>query len=382
MRPARGSGGPRSQRRHGRRGPHWRCRGVSRRLLRAAPVAAAVVVFAVPGSAVGAPQVSPSVGKAGALPAHLGRESDGAAGRGLAARHESHDGAACRRASQADAENVELVSKLELEIDEFGPGGARPDRRRRGSQERGVPELVGQPFEPATGRCERGGFFSVDISDPAQPASSSPSEQRSPSNYHGEGAHAITFPDGRDMLAVNNEFCTRPRRPPGRGRRLRPLRRQRPERSPPSSSTPRATTGRRRSSSAARRTRQARMPDRPRVPLGVHVARRRPRVPVGVDNAEQARTDVDIFDITDPSRARRRREYDLDAEFPIRRRRGRTGSADNVFDRLTTWSSRRSTASRRCSPSYWDGGYVLLERRATPRTPPTSATRASTTRTR
>ena len=29
-----------------------------------------------------------------------------------------------------------------------------------------------------------------------------------PGNYHGEGAHVITFPDGRDILAVNNEFCT------------------------------------------------------------------------------------------------------------------------------------------------------------------------------
>jgi hypothetical protein len=58
--------------------------------------------------------------------------------------------------------------------------------------------------------CQRGGFFSVDISNPAQP------QQRAfvpalPRTNHGEGMHAITLSTpafSGDVLAVNNEPCT------------------------------------------------------------------------------------------------------------------------------------------------------------------------------
>jgi hypothetical protein len=58
--------------------------------------------------------------------------------------------------------------------------------------------------------CERGGFWSVDISDPANPKQLAFVAARA-NQYHGEGAHAISLklPDGfqGDLLAVNNEPC-------------------------------------------------------------------------------------------------------------------------------------------------------------------------------
>jgi hypothetical protein len=59
--------------------------------------------------------------------------------------------------------------------------------------------------------CRRGGFFSVDISDPENPEQLAfvPALKET---YHGEGAHVITLniPDGfqGDVLAVNNEPCS------------------------------------------------------------------------------------------------------------------------------------------------------------------------------
>ena len=59
--------------------------------------------------------------------------------------------------------------------------------------------------------CRRGGFFSVDITDPAHPKQLAFVPARS-GQYHGEGAHAITvnIPGGfqGDLLAVNNEPCS------------------------------------------------------------------------------------------------------------------------------------------------------------------------------
>ena len=59
--------------------------------------------------------------------------------------------------------------------------------------------------EEEDGTCDRGGFFSVDISDPAKPRQLAFMPARTDC-YHGEGAHVVTF-KGRDILAVNNESC-------------------------------------------------------------------------------------------------------------------------------------------------------------------------------
>ena len=121
--------------------------------------------------------------------------------------------------------NVELVSKLELDTPGFGP--IAPEQIADVSVHKNTAYLTSwaQPFNEETGICERGGVFSVDISNPAAPKQLA-FRPALAGNYHGEGAHVITFPDGRDVLAVNNETCTD--ETARGGRRLRPLRRQRP----------------------------------------------------------------------------------------------------------------------------------------------------------
>ena len=80
-------------------------------------------------------------------------------------------------------------------------------------------------------RCTRGGFFSVDISDPANPKQSRSARRSSRTTT----ARACTRSRSKtaaftgDLLAVNNETCTETTAPPNQnvagGWRLRPLRR-------------------------------------------------------------------------------------------------------------------------------------------------------------
>ena len=132
----------------------------------------------------------------------------------------------------AARENVELISELELKTPDaykFDPApatrsdGARP----RAGQIADVSIYKNAAYlasrdEPS---CRRGGFFSVDVSDP-RTRSSSRSSPRCRGTYHGEGTHTITLDTPSfqgDVLAVNNERVRG-----GRRRRLRPLRRERP----------------------------------------------------------------------------------------------------------------------------------------------------------
>ena len=97
---------------------------------------------------------------------------------------------------------------------------------------------------------------------------------------------------------------------------------------------------------------------------------------IGVDNNEQALTDVDIFDITDP-------DATPVAVARVRLRPGvpdpsTTSDASATTACCTTWSSRRSTACRRCWPPTGTRGYVLLNV-DDPADPHTSATRRSAT---
>ena len=117
----------------------------------------------------------------------------------------------------AARENVELISKLKLKTPDaykFDPDTGLADTTE--------PDLVpGQIADVSIYKdaaylaswsepsCKRGGFFSVDISDPANP------EQLAfvpalPGTYHGEGTHTITLDTAGfkgDVLAVNNEPC-------------------------------------------------------------------------------------------------------------------------------------------------------------------------------
>ena len=119
-------------------------------------------------------------------------------------------------------ENIDLVGKLEMNTPEafrFAPGANPgdppvPDPSQPQVVEGQIAD-VGifknaaylQSWSEAT--CKRGGFFSVDISDPANPKQLAFVPALA-DTYHGEGAQArtinTTFFSG-DMLAVNNEPC-------------------------------------------------------------------------------------------------------------------------------------------------------------------------------
>ena len=114
-------------------------------------------------------------------------------------------------------QNIELVGKLEMET---------PDEFRfdpvTGERDTNQPDVVaGQIADLAVYKnaayldswsepsCRRGGFFSVDISNPADPKQLAfvPALDET---YHGEGAHARTINTASfsgDILAVNNEPC-------------------------------------------------------------------------------------------------------------------------------------------------------------------------------
>jgi len=105
-------------------------------------------------------------------------------------------------------ENMELVSKLEL-TSPFG--NVLPGQIADVTVHKDAAYLMSwSPKDnPTDVACRRGGFFSVDIANPAAPV------QRAfvpalPQTYHGEGAHAVAVdtPGFRgDLLAVNNEPC-------------------------------------------------------------------------------------------------------------------------------------------------------------------------------
>jgi hypothetical protein len=119
-------------------------------------------------------------------------------------------------------ENIDLVGKLEVNTPpefRFAPPADPSDPP---TPDPGQPQVVpGQIADVAVYKnaaylqswaepsCKRGGFFSVDITDPANPKQLA-FVPALPGTYHGEGAHArtinTTFFNG-DMLAVNNEDC-------------------------------------------------------------------------------------------------------------------------------------------------------------------------------
>ena len=207
--------------------------------------------------------------------------------------------------------------------------------------------------------CRGGGTYVVDIRNPAQP------QQvgfiPAPANYyHGEGAHVVSIdtPQFRgDILAVNDEtygsnltlnpVCA----PAGQvGRRLRPLRRDgsRPtrRRSYRAPVTPTRTTTRPTPERAFGNSYHSVFvwQDGPRAYL------------VASDNTEF--TDVDIFDITDPTAPVQVGDHDLSSCSPRSWMARRPTAAPSST--TTSWSS--SIGGRPVMKAdYWDAGYVQMD---------------------
>jgi hypothetical protein len=102
------------------------------------------------------------------------------------------------------AENVDLVSKLTFT---GGPGGSVAAGQIADVAVFGNTAYLMSWSEPAD--CSRGGFFTVDISDPANPKELN-FVPALPGSYHGEGAHVIHVDNGTftgDLLITNNEPC-------------------------------------------------------------------------------------------------------------------------------------------------------------------------------
>ena len=113
-------------------------------------------------------------------------------------------------------QNVELVGKLELNTPteyRFDPETGDPDATEPPIVEGQIADVavyknsayLASWAEPS---CRRGGFFSVDISNPAAPRQLA-FVPALPDTYHGEGMHVVTF-NGR------------PRHPGGQQRGVRP----------------------------------------------------------------------------------------------------------------------------------------------------------------
>ncbi|MDQ3630513.1 MAG: hypothetical protein M3417_04385 [Actinomycetota bacterium] len=199
--------------------------------------------------------------------------------------------------------------------------------------------------KPGDTACKRGGFFSVDISNPAAPVQKAFVPALG-ATYHGEGAHATTINTPQfngDILAVNNEPCgpqgvggfdlydvSDPAKPValvlGAG-----------DRSPDGSL----------------------VQDLDEVPHSNHsifIWQDGPRAyAVTVDNTELH--DVDIFDITNPSSPRMIAEHDFVELFPNIVQNSAYGNGLFQHDMVVKRIDGRMTLLS----SYWDAGYVQVD---------------------
>ena len=179
-------------------------------LSRAAVTTAAILLLALSGSALAAQPAQRKAADAAPPWVNSGLQSGATAaltGRSGFARQ--HGGAADHL--PAVRENIDLVGRLKLDT----PAQYRTPEHNKPVEEGQIADLAiykqaaylnsWQEPEEADGTCHRGGFFSADISNPADPKQLA-FVAALPETYHGEGAHVVTF-NGRDILAVNNEPC-------------------------------------------------------------------------------------------------------------------------------------------------------------------------------
>jgi hypothetical protein len=309
------------------------------------------------------------VGKAGALPAISdagAKARPGAAWlRGMSATMGQRAGAL---SMPAEAENIERISRLPLSTDEFGlvaPGQVADVAVHKNTA---YVMSWSQPFDFTENRCFRGGFWTVDISVPEKPRQLSFTKALD-KNYHGEGAHAITFPDGRDVLAVNNETCVSTPTPDpdeGGGFDLWDV-------SDPANPKSLVRAAGDYSSDwgtlvCCDQASPGADEDLAHEYHSVFMWRDDGKVYlVGVDNNEVTRTDVDIFDITDPTAPKAVGEFDLDDEFDL------FEPGEDVFGNVPAQDGnpldtnfhdmvvKEVNGVQTMIASYWDGGYVLLD---------------------
>ncbi len=254
------------------------------------------------------------------------------------------------------SDNLQLVSKLGLET----PAQYRID----GTQ--GQALLPGQIADVTVlkntayvnswseSTCKRGGFFSVDISDPANPKQLAFVPARA-NQYHGEGAHAITvnIPGGfqGDLLAVNNEPCSgtrggfdlydvsNPAEPQTLVQSFGDRTADRPDGSPKGPRTGSQT---------------------PNSSHSVFVWQDKDKVYlVATDNTESA--DVDIFDITEPTAPVFIADIDLielgiDQGIDIV---GNAGNAEWIYNHDMV--VKNINGLQTMLVSYWDAGYIKLD---------------------
>jgi hypothetical protein len=250
----------------------------------------------------------------------------------------------------AARENIELVSKFEpLSQGPIVPGQiadvavfkntAYLMSWARGNTDPGV--------TPAS-TCTKGGFYSVDISNPAAPKELA-FRKAEFGTYHGEGAHVISMNTPAfkgDVLGVNNEPCvaqgtggfdlydvTDPANP-------KPLVIAAGDKSvPPTQANPNPAPRAKPNSSHSTFLWQ----DGPKA------------YAVIVDNIET--TDVDIFDITDPTNPVQIGDFDLETKFPSIVGSSANGNAVFLHDMVV----KEIGGKQIMLASYWDGGYVQLD---------------------
>ena len=251
----------------------------------------------------------------------------------------------------ASRENMELVSKLEM-TEPFGD--VAPGQIADVSVHKNAAYLASWS-EPknADRECTRGGFFSVDISDPANPKQLAfrPALEL---NYHGEGMHAISANTGAfrgDLLAVNNETCSTLANnadvPQGGGFDLYdvsdPADPKLLSRANGDYGGEGSLTGTDRIANEAH---------------SVYLWQDGPKVyAVLVDNQED--TDVDIFDVSNPRSVQPVGDFDLDERFPqIKEDDVGQGVFPGIF--LHDMVVKEIEGTQTMLASYWDAGYVTL----------------------
>lgn len=202
--------------------------------------------------------------------------------------------------------------------------------------------------------CRRGGFWSVDISDPANPKQLAFVPARS-GQYHGEGAHAVTLniPGGfqGDLLAVNNEPCSGTRggfdlydvtNPASPVTLVQSFGDRSPDHAPNEAFAPLGGT------------------QTPNAAHSIFVWQDGDRAyAVTTDNTELA--DVDIFDITEPTAPEHIADVDL-VELGIDQGIdvvGNSGNAEWIYNHDMV--VKRINGVQTMLVSYWDAGYIKLD---------------------
>ena len=192
--------------------------------------------------------------------------------------------------------------------------------------------------------CTKGGFFTVDIKDAANPKQLGfvPS---APGTYVGEGMQALSVATPSftgDLLVHNNETCDAVKSGGKAGITLVDVT------NPAAPKILAANVG------------DTVRPDGTTRPNATNVhsayvwAQDEKLYAVAVDNEEN--TDVDILDITDPRAPKLIAEYDLDERFKVAQKE-LGDSSSFLHDMVVTKIGGRQTMIA----SYWDGGYVQLD---------------------